>query len=245
MTFVGISPTEAYFLSAFDNSLYTFDGGRALKKAKRLNDIRNTSGGIEIITDGVYNVRDNTLLMQTTNNFIWIRDGVVTETFKKATQTSITLYDTTQGIRIANNTLMWSYSYKTLGTTTTSGGTATSAIVPLTWQSAYHSARGNELSVAMNWIVTLYSPEGRISAGVTLRCHSFDQDGYEAQRADFTIAPMDWDALQFVRLRIQPKKGKALASSVQVDYAQHLVITDVTVLYGDEAQAPIAAARSK
>jgi hypothetical protein len=245
VTFVGVSPTEAYFLSAFDNSLFTFDGGRALKKAKRLNDIRNTSGGIETISDGVYNVMENTLLLQTTNNFIWIRDGVVTETFKKANQTSITLYDTTVGIRIANNTKEWSYSYKTLGTTTSSGGTATSAVVPLTWQSAYHSMKGNELSVAMNWIVTLYSPEGRITAAVTLRCHSFDQDGYEVQRADYAISPVTWDALQFVRLRIQPKKGKALASSVQVDYAQHLVITDITVVYGDEAQAPIATARSK
>jgi hypothetical protein len=244
--FIAVSPTEAFFLSTFDNSLYSFNGGRALTKVKRMNDLRNSSNGVEAIINGVYNVRDNTLLMQTYNTFVWVRDGVVSQHNKKATQAgTMFLYDTQSGIEITNGTTKaWIYSFQTQGTTTTTGGTAVSSVVPLTWQSAYHSLKGNELSVAMAWIITVYSPEGPITMPYTLRCHAFDQDVYTLQRADGTIRPSDWDSLGFARMRVQPKNEKALASSIQFDTLQHIVITDVTVLYGDEAQATIAGARS-
>jgi hypothetical protein len=243
---IGVSPTEAFFLSAFDNSLYSFNGGRALTKVKRMNDLRNSSNGVETIINGVYNVRDDTLLMQTASTLVWVRDGVVSQTNKKTNQTASTvyLYDTQTGIVIANNTLSWAYSFVIKGTTTTTGGTAVSSVVPLTWQSAYHSLKGNELSVAMAWIITVYSPEGPITMPYTLRCHAFDQDKYTLQRADNVIRPSDWDALGFARMRIQPQNEKALASSIQFDTTKHIVITDVTVLYGDEAQGVIAGARS-
>jgi hypothetical protein len=243
---IAVSPTEAFFLSAFDNSLYSFNGGRALTKVKRMNDLRNSSNGVETIINGVYNVRDDTLLMQTASTFVWVRDGVVSQTNKKATQAgTMFLYDTQSGIAITNGTTKaWSYSFATQGTTTTTGGTALSSVVPLTWQSAYHSLKGNELSVAMAWIITVFSPEGPITMPYTLRCHAFDQDVYTLQRADGTIRPADWDALGFARMRVQPKNEKALASSIQFDTLQHIVITDVTVLYGDEAQGTISGARS-
>ena len=242
---IAVSPTLAYFLSTFDNSIYTFDGGRSVQKTKRMNDLRNSSGGIETIINGVYNVRDDTLLLQTQNTFVWVRDGIVTQNNKKATQTAITLYDTTQGIQIANNTLKWIYDFNTRGTNTTTGGTAVTTVVPLTWQSAYHSLKGNELSIAHNWVVTFYHPEGLSPVPITLRCHAFDQDQYTLQRADLNINPSDWDGLGFFRARIQPKNRRALASSLQIDTTQHIVITDVSVEYADETQAVIAGQRSR
>lgn len=229
MTLIAVAPTEVYFLSSFDNSLYVFNGGRSLIKQKRLNDV-------DTISNGVYNVRDNTLLLNGTNHWIWLRDGIVSYNSKLATQTNVSLYDTQQGITIANNTTKWIYSYASL---------TNSTVVPLTWQSAYHSLRGNELSEAVNWVVSLYSPDGRIAAPVTLTCHSFDQDGYNKQVASLTVNPGDWDALGFVRTRIQPKSRKVLATSVQVDTTSHLVITDASIEYGDIGQARIAPARSK
>jgi hypothetical protein len=242
---IAVSPTLAYFLSTFDNSIYTFDGGRSVQKTKRMNDLRNSSNGIETIINGVYNVRDDTLLLQTANTFVWVRDGIVTQNNKKATQTSLTLFDTTQGIQIANNTLKWTYDFNTRGTTTTTGGTAVTTVVPLTWQSAYHALKGNELSIAHNWVVTVYHPEGLAPVPITLRCHAFDQDTYTLQRADLTINPSDWDGLGFYRARIQPKNRRALASSLQIDTTQHIVITDVSVEYADETQAVIAGQRSR
>ena len=230
MSLIAVSPIEAYFLSSFDNSIYVFNGGRALQKMKRLNDE-------ETISNGVYNVRDNTLLLNATNHFIWIRDGIVTVNAKKANQTSISLYDTQNGIQIANNTIKWLYSYSSLSSST---------VVPLTWQSAYHALQANETSELINWIVTVYSPDGRIFAPLTLTCHSFDQEKYNKQAAQsITINPGDWDGLGFYRARIQPQNRKALASSLQIDTTKHLVITDVSVEYSDQGKAAIAPARSK
>lgn len=245
LQFIAVSPNLAYFLSTFDNSIYTFDGGRSVQKSKRMNDLRNSSGGIETIINGVYNVRDDALLLQTFNTFVWVRDGIVTQNNKKATQTSLTLYDTAQGIQIANNTLKWTYDFATRGTTTTTGGTAVTTVAPFTWQSAYHSLKGNELSIAHNWVVTFYHPEGLSPVPITLRCHAFDQDTYTLQRADLTINPSDWDGLGFYRARIQPKNRRALASSLQIDTTQNIIITDVSVEYADETQAVIAGQRSR
>ena len=235
LSLIAVSPTEAFFLSSFDNSLYSFNGGRSLAKGKRMNDLRNSSNAIESIINGVFNIRDNALLLQTASSFVWVRDGVVTQNQKKANQTSVSLFDTANGIQIANTTTKWVYSFAALSNST---------VVPLTWQSAFHSLKANELSVATAWIVTLYSPGGRISSPVTLTCYSFDQENYVTNKGTITIQPSWWDGLGFCRLRAQPKTEKALASSIQIDTSSHLTITDVTVLYGDEAQATIAGARS-
>ena len=235
LSLIAASPTEVFFLSSFDTSLQSFNGGRSLNKVKRMNDLRNSSNIVETIINGVFNVRDNALLLQTASSFVWVRDGVVTQNQKKANQTEISLFDTANGIQIANTTTKWVYSFAALSNST---------VVPLTWQSAFHSLKANELSVATAWIVTLYSPGGRISSPVTLTCYSFDQENYVTNKGTITIQPSWWDGLGFCRLRAQPKTEKALASSIQIDTSSHLTITDVTVLYGDEAQATIAGARS-
>jgi hypothetical protein len=159
----------------------------------------------------------------------------VTQNNKKANQTAISLYDTANGIQIANNTTKWIYSFNALSAST---------VVPLTWQSAYHSLKANELSVTMQWVITLYSPGGRVAAPVTLTAYAFDQENYISNMGTITIQPSWWDGLGFCRLRVSPKLEKALASSVQVYTAANLTITDVTASYGDEAQAVIASIRS-
>ena len=227
-----------YFLSAFDNSIYTFDGGRSLNKFIRMNDV-------PVISKGVFNVRDNTLLLETTTSFIWVRDGVITENVKKVTQTSLNLYDTQLGIVIANNTVSWQYSFSVTGST---------SIVGLTWQSAYHGLLNNILSLATTWVITLYSAT-RQTAAVVLTCYSFDQGKTYTNTAPLTIKPADWDSQGFYRCRIQPKNQLALASSVKIStppvtenqcttYAK-IVIIDVSVEYSGDAFAVTAASRSK
>lgn len=238
MTLIATSPTAVYFLSAFDNSIYTFDGGRTLTKLVRMNDV-------PVISQGVFNVRDNTLLLETTTSLIWVRDGVITENAKKATQTGLNLYDTQLGIVIANNTVSWQYSFSVTGST---------SIVGLTWQSAYHGLLNNILSLATTWVITLYSAT-RQTAAVVLTCYSFDQGKTYTNTAPITIKPADWDSQGFYRCRIQPKNQLALASSVKIStppvienqcitYAK-VVITDVSVEYSGDAFAVTAASRSK
>jgi hypothetical protein len=230
---IAVSPTEVYFLSSFDNSLYIFNGGRSLTKAKRLNDE-------DIIINGVYNVRDDTLLLNATSHFLWVRggqkgNGITTVNSKLPSQTGISLFDTVNGIQIGNTTTKWIYSFYALSGSTT---------VPLTLQTAFHSLKANETSEIGNWIISVYSAD-RTMANVQLTCYSFDIDGYHIQPAKtVTINPGDWDALGFFRLRIQPQYRKAIASSLQIYTTSHLVITDISVDYGDEGLARIAAKRS-
>jgi hypothetical protein len=235
LTLVAISPEAAFFFSSFDNSLYVFDGGRTISKLKRMNDLRNSSGVVEAIQNGVFSERDNTLALQTASTFVWIRDSVVSQTTKKADQTSVNFYDTQNGLQIANNTYKWQYSYATL-----SGST----VFPFTWQSAYYGSKGNNLSTISQWVVTFYSPDGAISAPFTYNCISFDADQQYSQAVTLTINPGDWDSRGFYRSKIQPKNRKALAHSLKIDTAKHLVITDVACEYEDEAQAGIRASRS-
>lgn len=224
-----------YLLSAFDNSIYTFDGGRALNKFYRMNDVRNSSDVVEAITDGVFNVKDNTLLLQTASTFVWIRDGIVTQNDKKAAQTGITLFDTTDGIVICNNTKKWIYSYLALSSST---------VQTLNWQSAYHGLLNNTLGEVTAWVITLHSPGGKISATVTLYSYSFDQEQYYTQSEPISLTPSDWNDLYFTRIRIQPTQQQALAHSVRINTTSKVVITDVSAEYTEDAQATIAASRS-
>jgi hypothetical protein len=228
MQLIGTSPTLIYFLSAFDNSIYTFDGGRALTKLVRMNDM-------PAISQGVFNVRDNTLLLESSTSLIWVRDGVITENVKKATQTGLALFDTQLGIVIAKTTMSWQYNFSATGMT---------SIVALAWQSAYHGLMTNILSLATTWVIALYSAT-RQTIAVTLTCYSFDQGKTFTNTATINVKPADWDTQGFYRCRIQPKNQLALASSVKVSCAQKIVITDVSVEYSGDAFAVTAASRSK
>jgi hypothetical protein len=226
--YIASSPTLIYFLSGFDNSIYTFDGGRALTKLIRMNDI-------DTILQGVFNVRDNTLLLETTTSLLWVRDGVITENVKKAAQTDLGLYDTQSGIYIANTTMSWQYNYSASGMT---------SIVELSWRSAYHGLLNNVLSIATTWIITLYSAT-RQTAVVTLTCYSFDQERTATNTVSLTILPADWDTQGFYRCRIQPQNQLALASSVKASSPQKITIADVSVEYTGDASAVTAASRSR
>jgi hypothetical protein len=227
MQLIGTSPTLIYFYSSFDNSIYTFDGGRELTKLIRMNDMPT-------ISKGVFNVRDNSLLLESSTSLIWVRDGVITENVKKAAQTLLALFDTQLGIVIAKTTMSWQYNFSATGMT---------SIVALTWQSAYHGLLNNILSVATTWVITLYSAS-RQTATVTLTCYSFDQEHTYTNTATVAVKPADWNTQGFYRCRIQPKNQLALASSVKVSCAQKIVITDVSVEYTGDAFAVTAASRS-
>jgi hypothetical protein len=235
MQLIAVSPQQAYFLSSFDNSLYSFDGGRALIKFKRMNDVRNSSDALETIINGVYSVIDNTLLLQTASTFVWVRDSIVTQNAKKAGQTSITLYDTTAGIQIANTTQKWRYSYTDIGGTT---------VVPLTFQSAYFGALQEMATKQTAFDVTLWSPT-KAQVDIILSCFSFDADGYSTQTEPIRIAPGDWNGLNLYRCRIQPKTETAVGASVGVYCAQKIVISGITMEYGESVPSIPRSSRSK
>jgi len=91
LTFATASPTAAFFFSLFDNSIYSFDGGRALTKIDKYN--RHAP-----IVKGVFSVHENALWMETETDFITSRDGMKTTISKPAGLTSARLYNTVSGV---------------------------------------------------------------------------------------------------------------------------------------------------
>ncbi len=226
--FVGASPTVVYFLSSFDNSIYTFDGGRALMKLTRLNDEAT-------ISQGSFSVCDNTLLLETATDFIWIRDGVVTRNAKKAAQTGLALYDTQLGLVIANNTQSWRYTfYALLGST----------VVPLTWQSAYFGVTGNHQGALQAFIITLYRAV-KAATALMVTVDTFDVEREIHQEIPFNLKPSDWTPLGFCRLRIVPKQLLSLGVSIGLRTSDRLVVNDVVAEFTPDASALPATARSK
>jgi hypothetical protein len=235
LQFIAASPIMAYFFSAFDNSIYIFDGGRSLTKMHRLNDIRNSAGVLEAIQNGVYNVGDGTLLMQTAGSFIWVRDSVISQTYKKANQTGLTLYDTQQGIQIANNTLKWRYTFSDIGGTT---------VVPFVFQSAYFGPGNNTMMVVNAFDVTIHSPS-KAATQVTLTYSSIDADGAQTQTPVYlTINPGDWSALGIYRCRLTPQALKVVAASIGVQCATKIVLTEVAMEWTEDVPAVPANSRS-
>jgi hypothetical protein len=235
MQFIAAAPTVAYFLSSFDNSIYQFDGGRALIKSHRLNDVRNSADVIEPVLNGIYSVVDNTLLLQTAGSFIHISDGILSQNFKKSNQTSITLYDTQQGAQIANNTMKWRYTFFDIGSTT---------VVPLIFQSAYFGPKNDFLSKNTEFTLTFYSPS-RALAQIILGCVSYDGDAYVTQTETLTIQPSDWNGLGIFICRIQPKTQLCLAASVAAVCTTKIILTNITVEYEESVSVAPRNSRSR
>ncbi|MFA5377261.1 MAG: hypothetical protein WC455_16040 [Dehalococcoidia bacterium] len=228
MTYVASTPTQIFFLSSFDNSLYTFDGGRTLGKSHRLSDELT-------ITDGTYSTLENTLLLQTASTFLWIRDGVISKTAKKATQTSTKLYSASTGIVISNNTNKWQYGFLSTGTST---------VFPFSYQSPYFGVGQEMKSATTTWHAVLYSAT-KAAVDVTLNCYGITDEGYTTQTEYIHINAGDWASNGFYRCRIQPQGQKAVASSFGFACATKVALVRLSIEYAaDEAVIP-AASRSR
>lgn len=227
LSFIGVSATAAFFLSAYDNSLYTFDGGRTLSKGARFS-------AEATITRGLWNTRDNALILECADRFLWVRDAIVTKNLKKAAQTSVSLYDTTAGIVITNASYRWRYPYVT---------EATATAVPLTWQSAYFGTPGNQKTVLTEWVVALFD-SAKAAASITFTCRSFDTERLSENTRVVTIRPADWTGSGFRRIRVRPPIAKGLGQSIQIDTTSHLLIQEVVAETVEEAKGLVPSDRS-
>jgi hypothetical protein len=235
LTFLAVSPTMAYFLSSLDNSLYVFDSGRNLNKKTRLNEL-------DTITGAVFNVHDNSLLLNgaaTSGNpnqygsLIWIRDGVITLNAKSAAQAgSLNLFDTINGIIIANNTNQWQYSFNAL-----SGA----SLVPLTIQTAYMGMENNEKIRMKNVVCTLYARSAKLKSSkpiiVTLQALIREEAGIfnQIQRI-FSINPGDWNSLGYYNIRLQPQFQTNLGMSIVLITQAKVNLTSMTIEYNVDGQ---------
>lgn len=225
---LAVSPTTAFFLSSFDNGLFTFMGGRSVDKFKRLV-------GLPAVTQGVFNTKDNTLLLDAVGSFIWARDNIWSMTTKKSNQLAGTfrLYNTTSGIIIGNNTNNWQYTYNPV----VRGGLTVSTVFPLTFQSAYFGQDRNEKSILPNWIVTIYMntvPSTVVPVNITIRGFDGTAAGFVAENKVINLVPTMFNLVKYVRFRVTSKHMKTLASSIQLTCSSRILIQEVIAEFVDD-----------
>lgn len=111
LVFLCESPTAIFFKSSFDNSIYVFDGGQSVTKYMRLNRRGD-------ILDGVFNTRENTLGLFGSDFVLWLRDGLLSESFLPFAY-PYEIFTTSDGIWLAKDDYAIQYLYKPV---TISGG---------------------------------------------------------------------------------------------------------------------------
>lgn len=246
------APTLAYFLSDFDNSLFSFDGGRAVQKMGRFN--RKAA-----IAEAAYNVKENTLVLVTADSLIWIRDGIVTENDLPFVG-DFTVFITENGTFFLQDGAVVQYLYEQIDVLdeTIDGGTFDSgvftdtidggafsdtdfnevidggtfdqegAVCPFSWESAFIGQADNNLQVISRYAIRFFSPSGD-EAEVTVTYTAFNQETRWTETKTFTIgdATNPWDSEGNAYISFRPTKGRALAQSIGVSFAEKLVLFEV------------------
>lgn len=226
MQYLSSTPTQVYFLSVFDNSVYVFTGGRSLTKFQRMSQL-------PAILRGVYSTRDNALLLETSTSFIWVRDEIVTQNLKSAAQTSLKLYDTIQGLVIGNDAYTWKYGYNAVG-----------SIVPLIWQSSYFGQTSNQKSNVTAFSARIYSP-GKTAQIITGKIDAFDEKAHYSQTVQWDIKKSDYSSGGYYQLRAQPDIQKTLGTSLTLTIPAKTILVDLVAEYADDANAIVVGRATK
>jgi hypothetical protein len=228
LQYIASGPTDIFFLSSYDNSMWTFNGGAQLTKGQRFN--KET-----VIQNGVYNVHDNGLLLQTPDEFLFILDKIITRNAKKVNQTNTILYTTTGGIVISNDTTKWRYTWQPL-----SGST----VVPFTWQSGYFGQMGNQKSIIGSIVLTFHSA-AKEAMTVAGRVYTIDENGEKLQEVTWAINTNDWSTNGIVRRRLQPQQQRSLATSVGITANNKIVLLSAQLELKDDVAATVAPRASR
>jgi len=228
LQYIASAPTVIYFYSNFDNSIYTFTGGRSLEKYKRFNAMPK-------INKGIYSVVDNTVLFDTDTSFIWIRDSIISENQKGIDQTNLKYYDTTEGLCIGNNVSNWQYTYESKPGST---------VVPLTLRTPFYGFNTNMKSVLSKWCITLYNP-AKPAMTVKGTCYTIDEDISKSQDVVWTINPKDYNDEGYVRIRLQPQIQKTLGISLKIEITTKILILAIYPEFKEAEGAVTTTARSR
>lgn len=231
LTYLDSSPTEAYFYSPFDISLYSFTGGRALQKIKKFTTQAS-------IVDAKFSVHDNTLVIWLSDgSLLFVRDGIVTKlTAAQAGATYARWFSTVNGAVGIDSADTTASRFIFLGSTGT--------LLPITMQTAYMGQQLNDRSILTGIYIVLYSATRE---AVTLKTEVFSRDQDDLYTSDqiFNVKPQDYDTQGYARVRIIPKHQRALGTSVKLDISQNVVILDIIYDWQQEYNAVIAADKTR
>ena len=228
LKYIASTPTRIYFLSKFDNSIFIFDGGRSLNKFQRMNSM-------ETINSGIFSVTDNTLLLDTDNTFIWVRDEIISQNSKATDQTSLKYYNTDNGLVIGNNNSNWTYTYNNV-----SGA----SVVPLKIKTGYYGFNLNVKSILSAWVITIYN-EAKTAISVKGTSYVIDEDIAREQITNWNINPVDYNDGGYVRIRLQPQYQRSLGTSLQIETSSKVFIIAILPEFATGETALVPNARSR
>jgi hypothetical protein len=224
---IATAPTLIYFLSSFDNSLYSFDGGRALTKGVRLNSL-------PAVTKGVYSVTENSLVLDATSKILFVRDGIVSAIDKNADQLAgISFSVADNGVHIICPSNRYKYNYNAIGN-----------VQPLKWRSAFWGGDATKQQYIKSAVYTVYSALKELVT-VSLFSQTFDEgQTFPEQREDITINPIDYSDGGYARVRFQPIIQRGLGTSYGFECSSKVVLLDIGLEVVEVEPAAIAASRS-
>ena len=237
MSYLCASPEKAYFLSGFDNSVYSFDGGQTLRKLFQFN-LKPT------VTGGVFSVRDNCLYLATSTTVLSVRE----ETQRYDAQQSIN----PEPLAITENPLpnfwtstsflkstskgMYFICGLTYGTWQYTQGTGN--LMPLNWQSSYVSP-GEWLTMRVGRFCGQIWCSGDIPGTIELSCNYILPDGTTGVDTDMQNMAL-LSAQGYYRFSWNPPHSNVMAASFGIRHVtleQKIVLMEAIVYYSPDAEA--------
>lgn len=226
LQFLAATATEAWFLSAWDNSLWSFNGGRNVEKKIRLNALAAVSSAVYC---GAAN--ELAILLAGGTDVLYMRDGIITKNTLGTTGTGpLELQPTDGGTWLVSQSgdagNMARIQYDSTG----------ASAVSLDWQTAYQGQGGYLKHTVQEYALAIYFPaKTAISIGIEL--HAFDETR-QFTAETYTIAiggasPYQWDAAGVAHISIIPRNGQALATSIRLTCSSAITILDAVQRVGD------------
>jgi hypothetical protein len=255
LVLVAEAPTAVYFISSFDNSLYTFDGGQAVNKILRIN--RRTQ-----IIFGTYNTRENTLALFGSDFVLWMRDGILSESPLPFVY-PYTAFSTSDGIWIVKDDYAIKYVYNpitggggviialdldgglwgvvypdnyaggTWGVTYSEiidgsvWGDGTGNIAPLVWQSKFNGFSDRMKQGIDRFMFRVYKPDG-LACDILVGYTAYHENGIISESKTITAGDVahPYDALGYAMIEFIPSNKNAIAASIKLSIDTKIILLD-------------------
>lgn len=247
------SPTAAYFISTFDNSLYSFDGGQTVNKILRMSQR-------DAVILGTYNVRENTLAMFGADFVLWLRDGILSESALPFAY-PFRVFSTSDGTWITKDDYSIKYVYNPIAGTVVlpididldggiwgtvyadtydggmwgsvyadsyvgevwGGGAGT--IDTLIWRSKFNGFSDRVRQSIDRYFFRVYKPD-KAETTVAIEYQAYREGGLLVENRSITIPTTAYDANGYAVIEYIPANKNAVASSIQLTFPDKIILLD-------------------
>lgn len=224
LRYLCVTPQAAIFISDFDNSIFTFNGGRDVQR------LMNLSQKAQII-EGAYCVANEELVMKTTNSLIYSRTGIISEMPEPYTPyTSYSLQESRDAVWAVHATdgSSTAFFYKAV-----SGG----VIVPLSLQTSYYGYGSNRMK-RIRRIAIRMQFKSFVTSQIILKWNWVTEDS-SGTTANAVVTPIG-DANGYAVFDYIPSPAYVLGGSLSIisaDATQKIVLLSITAYIHADADA--------